>query len=208
MTSASLVAVASEFKSASEKLHERFLKIRSDESCADCPSAAFGEAILTAWTQSAWGEFAHNLLVSSASGAQRADGTYVAALVEVATAREAEVVTKQAARAVAEEHGLGSPVWHAPWFVVKVGARLQLSNLGPLDAALGTTLVPGQITTVRNVLVHPGTKTQQQYEALQAKLGMLGVAPQHLPRQIIRPGVLLFTSWIRELQSVADGSIQ
>ena len=208
MAPTSLVEVASAFQSASERLHDRFLEIRSDEDCANCRSAAFGEAILTAWVQTAWGEFTRELLVSSALGAERRDGTSVRPLAGVETAADAEQLVKETAKNVAGQRGLAWPVWHAPWFAVLVSTTLGLENLQAVEAALGATLVPGQITTVRNALVHPGARALQEYEVLRAKLGMLDVAPEYLPRQLKSPGVAVFTSWVRELQSVADDSIR
>ena len=208
MAPASLVDVASEFHAASEELHDRFLAIGADEDCENCSAAALGEAMLAARMQAAWGEFSRAMLVSSASGAHRRDGTWVPPLPSVKGATDAERLVKDAGRAFADERGLCSPVWHAPWFALQVGSNLGLGNLPALQAALGPTLVPGHITTVRNVLVHPGQSTLQKYEQLQAKLGMLNVDPEHLIRQPKSPGVALFTSWVRELQSVADASAQ
>ncbi len=209
MAPSSLVDVASGFYSASEELHNKFLAMRSDEACAECDGAAFGEAILTAWIQTAWGEFTHDLVLASALGAQRRDGTPIQPLAGVSTPTDGEQRLRDAAKSVCKQRGLSSPVWHATWFAVGVGSVLGLGNLEELEAALAPTLVPKQITTVRNVLVHPGQKKAfQEYEALQAKLGMLNVAPQYLPRQPKSPGVALFTSWVRELQNVADDSTQ
>ncbi len=206
MTLSSLVAVASAFQSASEELHDRFLEMRSDEACSNCRSAAFGEAILTAWIQTEWQKFTRALVLASALGGQRQDGTPVQPLPDVATRADAERVLKCATRTTVKE--LGYLAWHSPEFVLKVSTTLSLSNLPSLNSALGATLVPGQITAVRNVLVHPESKTRQRYERLQEKLGMLNVPPEHLLRQQHSPGVALFTSWVRELQSVADDSVQ
>ena len=209
MAPSSLVEVASGFHSASEELHDKFLAMRSDEACAECDGAAFGEAILTAWIQTAWGEFSRDLVLASALGAQRRDGTPVQPLAGVTNPAEAELRLRDAAKSVGNERGLSTPVWHAPWFAVEVGSVLGLGNVEGLEAALAPTLVPKQISTVRNVLVHPRQKKAfEEYESLQAKLGMLNVAPQYLPRQPTSPGVMLFTSWVRELQNVADDSTQ
>ena len=182
--------------------------MRADTACLECRSAAFGEAILTAWIQNAWGEFTRDLVVASALGGQRRDGTPLEALAGVATRADAEQRVREASKDVAKQHGLAWPVWHAPWFAVEVSSSIGLSNFQSLEAALSPTLVPRQITTVRNVLVHPGQKAVKQYEALQAKLGMLNVAPEHLLRQVSSPGIPLFTLWIRELQMVANDSTQ
>ena len=209
MAPSSLVDVASGFYAASEELHDKFLAMRSDEACAECDGAAFGEAILTAWIQTAWGEFTRDLVLASALGAERRDGTTVQPLDGVTTPTDGERLVRVATKSVFQQHGLSSPVWHAPWFAVEVGSALGLSNLEELKTALAPTLVPDQIATVRNVLVHPGQKkASQRYEELQAKLGMLNIAPQYLPRQPKGPGVTLFTSWVRELQNVADDSTQ
>ena len=208
MTSVRLVDVASAFQAASERLHVRFLQMRSDDECAKCPSAAFGEAILTARIQVAWAEFTRKLVVWSALGAQRRGGSWIQPLVGVTTEADAERAVRRATKEVVRHRGFASPIWHAPWFALLVGERLVLDNLNALETTLGSTLAPGQITIVRNVLVHPETKAQKKYEDLQAKLGMLGVEPELLPRQLISPSVAVFTSWIRELQSVADDSTQ
>ena len=204
----SLVDVASAFHSASEQLHDNFLEMRSDKACAECRSAAFGEAILTAWIQEAWGDFIRDFVLASALGARRRDGTRVQPLAGVATLADARRRVREATTSVLDERRLSSPVWHATWFAVQVSTTLGLDNLRALEAALGPTLVPSHINTVRNALVHRGQKAFKNYEALQAKLGLLNVAPEHLLRQQKSPGVPFFTLWVRELQNVADDSIQ
>ena len=113
---------------------------------------------------------------------------------------------KAATTCAVKTRGLSSPIWHAPWFVVEVGTLVRLRNLRILEAALGPTIIPEQITAFRNYLVHPGTRTRYRYEALQAKLGMLHMEPEHLLHQQQKPGLPVFTSWVRELQRIAYDS--
>ena len=207
MSSANFAEIGATFLAASEQLHERFLEIRFDQDCDSCSSSAFGEAILTAWIQTEWGDFTRHLITASALGGRRRDGAILQPLPGVTEATDAERHVKGASKEVIAKRGLMTPVWHAPWFALDVSVLLGLSNHSVLEAALGPTNVPKQITTVRNVLVHPGRNTQEEYRRLQAKLGMLNVAPEFLPRQLLSPGVTLFTSWIRELQGAAHDSI-
>lgn len=207
MATPSLQEVAQNFHDEAERLHDSFVKMRSDTACSSCDTAAFGEAILTAWIQTAWGEFGRHLIVASTSSSQNQDGTAIATAEGVESPGDAEKTVKEVAKQVAEEQDLPFPVWHSPTFVLDVGTKLALDNLQAIQLALGSTPAPSQITTVRNVLVHPGKKTRGRYEALRAKLGMLDVAPEYLPRQPLSPGLPLFTWWIRELQSAADDSV-
>lgn len=207
MATQSLEAVARSFEVEAERLHDSFVKMRSDTGCSNCAAAAFGEAILTAWIQTAWGEFTRHLTVASTLGGQKRDGALVAPAGTVATLQAAEEAVKEAARRVAEKQGLAFPVWHSPTFVVDIGTELGLDNLQAIQFAMGSTPAPNQITTLRNVLVQPGKRTQDKYEELQAKLGMLNIAPEYMPRQLLNPGLPLFTWWIRELQSAAYDSV-
>ena len=201
-----LDVVAYNFHSASETLHDKFLAMTSDAACAGCRHAGFGEAILTAWLQTRWTEFARNLVIASALGTRRTRGESVPPVPGVRSRADAERIVKGATTCAVQRYGARSPIWHAPWFVVEVGTLLGLRNLTKLEATLGSTLIPEQITVFRNYLVHPGTGTRSKYEALQAKLGMLSVEPQNLLHQPQSPGLPVFTSWVRELQRVAHDS--
>ena len=200
-----LDVVAFNFHSASETLHEKFMAMTSDAACTGCRHAGFGEAILTAWLQTRWTEFARNLVIASALGTRRTRGESVPPVPGVRSRADAERIVKAATRRVVKRRG-GSPVWHAPWFVVEVSTLIGLRNLPKLEATLGPTPIPEQITDFRNYLVHPGTRTRHKYEALQARLGMLRVKPQDLLHQQQSPGLPVFTSWVRELQRVAYDS--
>ena len=201
-----LDVVASTFQLASETLHEKFLAMTSDAACTGCEHAGFGEAILTAWLQTKWIEFTRDLVVASALGTRRTRGNSVQPVAGVRSRADAKRIVKGATTCAVQRYGARSPIWHAPWFVVEVGTLLGLRNLTKLEATLGSTLIPEQITVFRNYLVHPGTGTRSKYEALQAKLGMLSVEPQNLLHQQQSPGLPVFTSWVRELQRVAHDS--
>ena len=201
-----LDVVASTFQLASETLHEKFLAMTSDAACTGCEHAGFGEAILTAWLQTKWIEFTRDLVVASALGTRRTRGNSVQPVAGVRSLADAKRIVKAATTCAVKKRGVGSPVWHAPWFVVEVGTLMGLRNLPKLEATLGPTLIPKQMTDFRNYLVHPGTSTRYKYEALQAKLGMLRVEPQDLLHQQQSPGLPVFTSWVRELQRVAYDS--
>ena len=201
-----LDAASSAFKSGAESLHERFLAISTDSACTGCQSAGFGEAILAAWLQTAWSDFTRDLIVASASGTRRRRGTPVKAIAGARSRAEAEKKVRSAAACTARTFGTPYPVWHAPSFVIDVGTRLGLKNLPKLEVVLGPTLVPGQITDFRNYLVHPSERTRQKYEALQAKLGMYRIEPKDLLHQFQGRGLPVFTSWVRELQRIADDS--
>ena len=197
---------ASTFKLDSEALHEQFLAISADSACTGCQSAGFGEAILAAWLQTAWSNFTQDLIIASALGTRRRRGTPVRAIAGVRSRAQAKSMVKSTAACTAMKRGTPYAVWHSPSFAIDVGTHLGLSNLSSLEDALGATAVPGQIADFRNYLVHPGDKTRQKYENLQAKLGMHRMEPQHLLHQFQRPGLTVFTSWVRELQRIADDS--
>ena len=128
------------------------------------------------------------------------------AIAGVKSQYDAERAVKAATNRAVKNLGINSPVWHAPWFVLEVSNFMGLRNLPRLEAALGPTLAPEQVADYRNYLVHPGNRTRHKYEALQAKLGMLRIEPQHLLHQQVDPGLTVFTAWVRELQRVANAS--
>ena len=200
--------VAESFRSASEELHARFIELWKDEGCVDCRSSAMADGMLAAWIQNEWGEFVRRLIVVSAMGFRRLNGADVEPIGGVNGVAEAEAVVKDAAKIVSLAHRMCSPVWHANWFVVEVGSQLGLHNQQRLEETVGATPVPGQINVLRNVLVHPGDRNRRKYEVLQAKLGMLNVAPEMLAREMKSPGLPMFTFWVKELQRVADVSVQ
>ena len=201
-----LDVVASTFQSNSEALHNKFQVMRSDSACTGCQSAGFGEAILVAWLQTKWSDFARELVVASALGTRRTTGNSVKAITGVKTRDDAEKIVKTATKCAIKNRGVSIPGWHSPSFVIEVGTLMQLGNLRKLEVALGPSLVPGQITDFRNYLVHPGTRTRYKYEALQAKLGMINIEPEDLLHQQQEPGLLVFTAWVRELQRIAFDS--
>ena len=208
MARSRLDVVASTFGADSEALHEKFLQIRSDAACTGCKSAGFGEAILTAWLQTKWADFTRDLVTASTLGTRRAGGNAVPAVAGVRTLADAEMLIRKAATEVFKKSGHSSPVWHSPRFVIEVSTRVRLNNLPKLEASLGPTLIPKQITDFRNYLVHPSQRTRQEYEALQAELGLFRVEPEDLLHQQQKPGLPVFTSWVRELQRIAYDSAQ
>ena len=208
MVRSRLDVAASTFKLGAEGLHSKFLTIVSDTACTGCQSAGFGEAILATWLQTEWSKFTRNLIVASALGTRRTKGTPVRPIAGVMSLDDAEKKVRAAAASEAKKSGSAHPIWHKPGFTINVGALLGLNNQLQIVAALGATLVPRQITVFRNYLVHPGAETRQEYEALQAKLGMLRLGPEHLLHQHQQPGLPVFTSWVRELQQIADASTQ
>ena len=199
-----LEAVAYTFQSASEALHEKFLTMTSDAACVGCRHAGFGEAILIAWLQMRWTDFTRSLVIASAQGTRRTRGTSVSAVPGVKSRADAERIVKTAVTSTVKKHGTTWPVWHAPWFVIQVGNLVALNNLSQLQSALGPTQTPGHMSAFRNYLVHPGTKSRHKYEQLQAKLGMLRMEPEYLLHQHQRPGLTVFTSWVRDLQRIAN----
>ena len=201
-----LDGVASTFQLGAEALHEEFIVMISDEACIGCQSAGFGQAILTAWLQTKWSEFTRDLVIASVMGTSWTGGNSVQAVAVVRSREDAERIVKAATACTMKSRGLSSAVWHAPWFVIEVSTHIGLTNLPKLEAALGATVIPWQITAFRNYLVHPSKKTLYKYAELQAKLGMLGIEPEDLLRQQQKPGLPVFTAWVRELQSIAYDS--
>ena len=197
---------ASTFNSGAEVLHEKFLAILADSECTGCQSAGFGEAILAAWLQTAWADFTQDLIIASALGTRRQSGTSFSGIAGVRSRAEAQKVVRATAAITAKTSGFSYPIWHSPTFAIDIGNRLGLKNLSQLESTLGPTRVPREITDFRNYLVHPGDRTRQKYEALQAKLGLLRTEPEHLLHQLRGPGLTVFTSWVRALQGIADDS--
>ena len=208
MTLSRLDVVAFTFQSDSEALHDKFLTMTSDAACTGCHSSGFGEAILAAWLQTKWINFTRSLVIASALGTRRAGGNSVQAASGVRSLADAERIVKAATTSVVKNYGSSSPVWHAPRFVIEVSTIIKLRNLPKLEATLGPTITPKQITDFRNYLVHPDKNTLSSYERLQEKLGMLRVAPEDLLRQEQKPGLRVFTAWVRELQRIAYDSTQ
>ena len=198
--------VSRSFCNTADALHEKFLAAMADPACAKCTIAGYGTALLTAWLQTKWSDFAKGLLLASALGTKRKTGPGVRPAPSVKTRSDAEALLKVATTATTKRHGLQQPVWHAPWFVIEVAAVVRLRNLNRLELTLGSTVVPKQITDFRNYLIHPTHQTRVKYEDLQAKFGMLGVEPQHFIQGQRLLGVPVFTSWVRELQRVAHAS--
>ena len=198
-----LDVVASTFQSASEELHDRFLEMTSNAACTGCQHAGFGEAILAAWLQTKWSEFTHDLVVASAIATGPTEGNSVQPLAGVKSQADAKREVRRATTLVVKKHGFSSPVWHAPRFVIEISGLMGLKNQPKIEAALGPTAIPEQISRFRNYLVHPSHDTRSKYQVLQAKLGMLRMEPEQLLHQQQSPGLPVFTSWVRELQRVA-----
>ena len=206
MASDRLEVVSCTFDSKSEIIHDKFLAITQDVSCLGCQSAGFGEAILTAWLQTLWGDFTHDLLIASALGILRTNGYHMEAVPGITSETEARRAIKQAAESAQKNLGFQAPVWHAPRFVIEVSHIVCLSNRQNIELVLGSSVVPGQITVFRNYLVHPTGENRIRYERLQASLGMLNFEPEELLHQHQSPGLRVFTMWIRELQRMANAS--
>ena len=202
MAGADLSAVYEKFYNETEAIHAKFLAIVQDTACAGCQSAGFGEAILTAWLQTKWGEFSRELLIESLLCMYTANISVTA----TKTLGDAERTVTKTAREIAAKRGLPFPVWHSTGFVIEVAQEIALSNSTTIEHAIGPTTVPERITQFRNYLVHPTSRNRTKYEELLSKLGMLGKEPQELLHQSVRPGLVIFTSWIRELQFVSQAS--
>ena len=158
MTRGRLEIIGAAFKSDSETIHSSFLGVLSDESCTDCSASRYGEAILSARLQTKWSDFTRELVIGSAQGTRRTKGGSVRPVSGVKNRADADKVVKAASTCVFKSHGLSSPVWHAPWYVIEVGKRIGLRNLDTLELALGPSAVPGQVTDFRNYLFHPGER--------------------------------------------------
>ena len=197
---------ATTFQTCSEQVHDKFLAILADPACAECRSAGFGEAILTTKLQTLWIGFSRDLVLASTLGTRRKTGTQVRSVAGVRSAVDAERAVKKAAACASEKRGTSQPVWHSPSFVIDVGTFLNLNNLPQLQLVLGSALAPGQLTDFRNYLAHPDHRNRRKYERLQEKLGMHRMEPEELLHQFQGPGLRVFTSWVRELQRIADAS--
>ena len=194
------------FQANAEALHDKFCAIRLDHCCSGCRSAGFGEAILTAWLQTSWGSFTRSLIIASTLGTRRTSANAFQALPGVRSNTDAERKVKAASAEVVEKHRYSDPVWHAPLFVVEVSNLLAIRNKSTIEITIGATSIPKQISRFRNYLVHPDERTRSEYNALQASLGMLRTEPEDLLHNEIKPGLPVFTEWVRELQRVAHAS--
>ena len=203
-----LEAVAETFEFESGALLDKFLSTIADAACVGCSSAGLGQAILPAWLQTKWGTFTRELVIASAQGTRRTGGTPVPPAPGVKSRAAAERIVSAASRSAFKSRGLGNPIWHAPLFVIQVGASIGLRNLTTLELALGSSTVPREITDFRNYLFHPGDYTRSKYEELREKLGLVRVEPEDLLRQELQPEQMVFTSWVRELQRVANASVK
>ena len=206
MANGHLNIVYDKFNIAAEAIHEKFLAIAQDKACARCQSAGFGEAILTAWLQTNWAEFSRELMVASLLGMRSTNDSIITAEGDIKAQNEAKGTVTKAAKETFEKQGLQFPVWHSTGFVIEISQILKLPNYTKIESALGPTPVPERITQFRNYLVHPTPRNRSRYEELLAKLGMLGKEPEELLHQTVRPGLVIFTSWIRELQLVSHAS--
>ena len=194
------------FHATAEALHNKFLVAISEPSCVECTTARFSGAIFTAWLQEEWSSFLRNLVIASALGTRRKAGASVRAIRGVRNWPNAENIVKRAAIWVANKRGLDHPVWHAPQFVIEVGNYVRLSNLPTIEATLSPTRVPRQLTVFRNYLVHHDDKNLVKYQRLQAEFGLIDVEPQDFVYRHRSRGVPVFTSWVRELQRIANAS--
>ena len=200
--------VAAAFQTDSEALRKRFMSMISDVACTECSSARLGEAVLPAWLQTKWSDFTRELVIASAQGTRRTQCNSVLPAPRVKSRSDAEKVVKAASTCTFKSRGLGSPIWHAPWFAIDVGTRIGLRNLETLKLTLGSSAVPGQITDFRNYLFHPGEHTRSRYEEMREKLGLVRVEPEDLLHQQLQPNEMVFTFWVNELQRVANASTQ
>ena len=194
------------FQATAEALHDKFLVAISDPACVECPAAGFSGAVFTAWLQEEWSNFLRNLIIASALGTRRKSGASVRAIRGVSNRPNAEKIVNGAAKSVAKHRGLQQPVWHAPEFVIEVSNYVRLANFATIEATLSPTRVPQQLTVFRNYLVHPSDRNRIKYQKLQAEFGLLDIEPQDFVYRHRSRGVPVFTSWVRELQSIAHAS--
>lgn len=206
MPSSRLDITSRTFYDTAEALHDKFLVAASDPSCVECTTARFSGALFTAWLQTRWSEFSRRLLVISALGTRRRTAASISAVPGVRTECDAEKLVKDAGAREVETRGVFQPIWHDPLFVIAVAGRVGLANLATIEATLGPTRAPKQLTTFRNYLVHPTDKTRTQYQRLQEEFGLLDVEPQDFVYRYRYLRVPVFTSWTRELQRVAYAS--
>ena len=194
------------FHATADALHNKFLVAISDPACVECTAAGFSGAVFTAWLQEEWSKFTRNLVIASALGTRRKTGASVRAIRGVRTRPNAEKTVNSAAKCVAKNGGLQQAVWHSPEFVIRVSSHVRLANLATIEATLSPTRVPQQLTVFRNYLVHPSDSNRIKYRKLQAEFGLVDVEPQDFVYRYRSRGVPVFTSWVRELQSIAHAS--
>ena len=200
--------VAASFESDSEALHRKFLSMTSDNSCAGCSSAGWGEALFSVWLQTTWANFTRELVIASAQGTRRGPGNSVLPAPGVKSRADAEKIVTTESRCTFRRRGLSNPVWHSPDFAIEVSNRVKLRNLATLEVNLGSSVVPKQITDFRNYLVHPSEYNRSKYEEMREKLGLFRTEPEELLRQNLQPKEMVFTSWVNELQRVASASTE
>lgn len=206
MSRSRIELLGTKFHRETEVIHDRFRGILADSMCEGCHAAGFGEAVLTFALQVAWSDFCRDLVVVSALGTRRSRGASIGSVSGIRSMQSAEELVMKNARNTVTERRLSNFVWHATWFTIDVGAKVGLQNQSQLELHLGSALAPEQIARFRNYLAHPEASARARYDGLLAKLGMPGVEPEDLLHKELRPGVPVFTHWVRELQRVAYAS--
>ena len=143
-----------------------------------------GQALLVVRLQNSWADFCRGLIEISASN----NTGYV----------------RSATKSVASDMGYSNPVWHSPEFVVQVAKHLTLANAGRIDLYLGANLSSGDVTDVRNYIVHPGSRTESKYREVAATEGVPGAGVGKLLNVRFAGGATLFERWVMDLQRTAS----
>ena len=149
-----------------------------------CPAIhSEGQALMVVRLQNSWADFCRSLINTSASNDSRCVG--------------------KAAKHVAKDMGYSYPVWHKPEFVVRVAKHLTLANTDRIELYLGANLSSGDVTDVRNYIVHPGSRTESKYRKVAAAEGVPYADVGALLNVRFPGGATLFERWIKDLQKTA-----
>ena len=145
-----------------------------------------GQALLVVRLQSSWADFCGSLInISAPNNARR---------------------VRCSATYVASDMGYSYPVWHKPEFVVRVARHLTLTNMDRIDLHLGANLSSGDVTAVRNYIVHPGSRTESKYRKVAAAAGVPGADIGTLLNIRFPGGATLFERWVKDLQRTVTSS--
>ncbi|MYB76098.1 MAG: hypothetical protein F4X83_03180 [Chloroflexi bacterium] len=142
-----------------------------------------GQALLVVKLQNSWASFCRELVATSASNNSGS--------------------VRKAANFVSQYMGYDHPVWHSPEFVVRVAKHLALPNECRIDLHLSASLSSGQVTGVRNYIVHPGDRTESKFQEVAAAIGTPGVGVGKLLNFRYSGGTTLFERWVKDLQRTA-----
>lgn len=168
-----------------------------------------GKSMLIIILQNDWGTFCQKLVLLSAEGGHHTlGGRLVSRISGIPTSETVSSHVRGVAQTVAEGLGWEHPVWHSCKFTVLVADKLAVVNSEEVYFGLSPNITAGQVTSVRNYVVHPTSGTEARYLRVTNLVGMPGVSVSELLTSVQPGGSTLFEYWARDLQRTAFSSAQ